>query len=217
MSSKWEEKILVAPRSVVFENESITFQGVTRNEEDISRIIKNVAKSFTVMRRGNSQDTTPEDNNAEVNTSYKQPIPYAVIQCGSEVFTYRRLSGGGESRLHDKLSIGVGGHMNELVSEGSSFSEEISENLKRELEEELVIDLSTATITPIGIINDDSDDVSVVHLGILYTIEVPSPAEVDVREKDQLEGTWYSIEELKSKSIYDRLESWSKIAVSILE
>lgn len=216
MSNKWDEQIIVAPRNQVFENESLTFQGVLTNEEDVARIISNISKSYTVMRRGNSKDTAPENENAEINTNYKQPVPYAVLRSGSKVFVYKRLGVGGESRLHDKLSLGVGGHMNRLLGSSSSFVDEISENLKRELTEELVIDISESHVTPYGIINDDSNDVSVVHIGLLYGIEVQDPSLIKVRETDQLEGFWYNIEDLKESSDYEKLEAWSKIAVDYL-
>lgn len=58
-----------------------------------------------------------EREHAERTPSLKQVIPYSiVVRHGRgyepEVLCLRRTTKGGESRLHDKLSIGVGGHIN---------------------------------------------------------------------------------------------------------
>ena len=51
-------------------------------------------------------------NILEEDPSYKQIIPYAVICHGNEVYMFRRLNKQTEARLHNKCSLGVGGHMN---------------------------------------------------------------------------------------------------------
>ena len=51
-------------------------------------------------------------NILEEDPSYKQIIPYAVICYGNEVYMFRRLNKQTEARLHNKCSLGVGGHMN---------------------------------------------------------------------------------------------------------
>jgi predicted NUDIX family phosphoesterase len=202
---KMDEMIIVAPRSEVFENEKLVFQGTFQDKKIVNKIVKNISNTYEVMRRGNAE----EDEN------FKQPIPYAVIKRGNEVFVYERLKGAGETRLHNKLSIGVGGHMNEVPDE-KDFNKVLDENLLREIEEELVIDNKNFKVTPIGLINDDEDEVGRVHIGVLVAIEVPEDTDVQVRETEELQGQFFSIEKLKLKQFYDRLENWSKIAIDIL-
>lgn len=204
MSDKMDEVIIVVPRKALFENENLTFQGTESNPETVARLTSNIAKNFGTMRRGD----------AEENPSFKQPIPYAVIRRGNELFVYERLAGGGESRLHNKLSLGAGGHMN-YKSGMRDFVEVTKVNLERELEEELFISHSFTPKT-IGFINDDSTPVSNVHVAILTIIDLPADATVEVRETDQLSGDFVQLETLKSKAIYDRLEDWSKIVVDTL-
>ncbi len=48
---------------------------------------------------------------AEDDPSHKQLIPYVVLRSGDEVFCYTRGKKGGEQRLHDRWSLGVGGHI----------------------------------------------------------------------------------------------------------
>ena len=51
----------------------------------------------------------------------------------NEILVYKRLSGGGESRLHGQSSIGVGGHMNDVIG-ANSVNEVLRVNAQRELE-----------------------------------------------------------------------------------
>ncbi|PEN61580.1 hypothetical protein [Bacillus wiedmannii] len=202
--NKMDEMIIVAPRTKVFENESLAFQG-TIHDTSILNILQNIASSYQVMRRGA----------AEENENFKQPIPYAVIKRGNEIFVYERLKGAGETRLHNKLSLGVGGHMNPV--EDPSFSHLLIDNLKREIKEELIISGEEITeLEIIGIINDDSDDVGKVHIGILVILNINEGTQVEVRETEELAGEFIPLEKLKDKETYERLENWSKIVVDIL-
>ena len=52
----------------------------------------------------------------EEDPSFKQLIPYVIFRHTDDdgtvrILHYARGSGGGESRLHAKLSIGIGGHI----------------------------------------------------------------------------------------------------------
>lgn len=201
---KMNEQIIVAPRSAVFDNELLTFQGVETHKETTEIIVSNMAVTYSVMRRGD----------AEENPEFKQPIPYVVIKRGNEVFAYRRLTGGGETRLHNKVSLGVGGHVNDI--EGLNFFEIISESLKRELEEELFVDFDKLSLRTVGLINDDENEVGKVHLGMLVVAELPEDENVSVRETDQLEGLWFTIDELKIPDVYKTLETWSQFVVDTL-
>lgn len=214
MSAKWEEQIIVVPRNELFEGEALTFDGVMTDKGIVNKIVDNISKHYSVMRRGDEKDPTPLTENAEINFEMKQPIPYAIIRRGNEVFLYRRLAGGGEGRLKDKLSLGVGGHMNKMGH--ATFEQELSDNLNRELNEEVDLKANEMTVVPYGLINDDSEDVSRVHLGILYGIEVDSDATVAVKETEQLEGEWVDLNELHESEDFNRLEGWSQIAVEHL-
>ena len=204
--NKMDEMIIVAPRRAILEDEALAFQGTLKDKMLVNRIERNVSESYSIMRRGD----------AEIDETYKQPIPYAVIRRGDKVFAYQRLQGAGETRLHGKLSIGVGGHMNSIEGK-RNFSEILHENLMREIEEELIIEGDGKfEIKTIGLINDDEDETGRVHLGFLVVIDI-SDQTVRVRETEELAGGFVSIKALKAPSkSYDRLENWSKIAINIL-
>lgn len=205
--SKMDEKIVVVNREKLFDNERLTFQGFKRSGIETEEILERMGKYWEIMRRGD----------AETNFAYKQPIPYGVLTRGDEVFLYCRLSGGGETRLHGKFSIGVGGHMQ--ADEGEEDIRcAILTNLKRELREELKIPRSADPVVRVlGLINDDSNDVSKVHIGILVNLDFDEDVEITVRETDSLQGNWVKIKDLLKSDIRDRLESWSKIALKALK
>lgn len=200
---KMDEIIIVAPRKDVFANEKLSFQGVQSEHEAVDAITNNLSENWVTMRRGD----------AEENPAYKQPIPYCIIRRDDEVFLYKRLGGGGEARLHDKYSIGAGGHMNEIAGL-TAFEDVLQENLERELEEELIIDSPNREYTTVGYINDDENEVGKVHIGLLVILDIDG--NVEVRETDQLQGEWISIPQLVEEPVYSKLENWSKIAAQVL-
>ncbi|MEL4009922.1 hypothetical protein ES071_05155 [Bacillus velezensis] len=205
--NKMDEIILAAPRSDVFQNEMLTFQGVNSEDERIVKIMAQIEAHFFEIRRGD----------AEEDPRFKQPIPYVVIRRDDEVFVYERLAGGGESRLHNKLSLGFGGHMNPMEG-AASFSEVLKQNTDRELAEELYIrEEDKQNIVTLGLINDDENDVGKVHIGILSALQLASAAQVEVIEKDQIAGRWLKLSELKEENVYQRLEAWSQFVADILQ
>ncbi|AKD29917.1 hypothetical protein FH505_11145 [Bacillus velezensis] len=205
--NKMDEIILAAPRSDVFQNEMLTFQGVNSEDERIIKIMAQIEAHFFEIRRGD----------AEEDPRFKQPIPYVVIRRDDEVFVYERLAGGGESRLHNKLSLGFGGHMNPMEG-AASFSEVLKQNTDRELAEELYIrEEDKQNIVTLGLINDDENDVGKVHIGILSALQLAPAAQVKVKEKDQIAGRWMKLSELKEENVYQRLEAWSRFVADILQ
>lgn len=211
---KWEEVILVVNREKLFENEALTFQGSTSVKDVVDRITNNIDVNYESMRRGGTEDSTPAENNAEVNFEYVQPIPYIVIRRGNQFYATQRLAGAGETRLHGKIAMGAGGHMNPLEGK-NSFAEVLRVNTERELEEELYIQ-GDYTLDIVGLINDDSDDVNRVHIGILGFLNLEETGEVTVRETEQLLGEWHTLDQLKVEDTYERLENWGKIVVDLL-
>src|SRR5438067_13089831 len=78
----------------------------------------------------------------EQDPSFKQLIPYVIFRYRDAagqtmLFQYTRGKGQGESRLHAKRSIGVGGH---ISADDAAQVSAYEEGMRRELEEEVVID-----------------------------------------------------------------------------
>jgi len=153
-----------------------------------------------------------ERRHAETDSRMKQIIPYCVVLRGREIFLLRRKPVGGESRLFNLHSVGVGGHINPVDDEADA----LRAGLERELEEEVIVH-GPWKAEPLGIINDESGDVGSVHFGLVYGIR--TEAEVEVRETDQLEGRWAAVEELAGMVREDRdaFESWSALILDRVE
>jgi predicted NUDIX family phosphoesterase len=156
---------------------------------------------------------------AEQNPELKQVIPYSVVVRGADVLLLRRLPEGTEQRLFNKLSIGVGGHINPVDSgttcdRDGSHAGPIEAGTRRELKEELHIEGET-TLHKIGIINDDSNPVGAVHLGLVQL--VIAQGDVRVREQDILEGSFVTPQELR-RLLGDgaNFETWSEMLIERL-
>jgi predicted NUDIX family phosphoesterase len=151
---------------------------------------------------------------AEHAPHLKQIIPYGVVVSGGKVLLLKRLKKGGESRLHDKLSIGVGGHINPCDDEAGR-SGLLDAATHRELAEELAFD-RIASVRSVGILNDDSNPVGAVHLGLVQVVTIDGP--VSIRETDQLEGELVTPSQLRSRLADGAdFETWSSLLVPELE
>ena len=156
---------------------------------------------------------------AERTPTLKQVIPYAITVCDGEVLLLRRLAQSGEARLHDKLSIGVGGHINpEDLGDTPAGSPNrskgrnpIAAGTRREITEELDV-VGDSSLRAVGIINDDSNSVGAVHVGLVQVLTVEGS--VDIREKDVLEGRLVPPAELE-RLLGDgaNFETWSSMLV----
>jgi predicted NUDIX family phosphoesterase len=136
---------------------------------------------------------------AEVSPEYRQIIPYVVIRNENEYFMLKRMPRQTEARLHHKLSLGVGGHINPGHS--------IVEGLQKELFEEVKIETSY-DLHFIGILTDDSTDVGRVHLGVVYVLEA-AEKRVTVMETEKMTGAWMPRRALAG--VREAMESWSQI------
>lgn len=145
---------------------------------------------------------------AEEDPSLKQIIPYAMVRCGRRVLTLTRLAKQTEKRLHNKMSIGVGGHINP----DGGLEGIVERGLRRELEEELHLRAETR-IRPVGYINDDSSPVGSVHFGLVFEVAAATE-DVAVRETELMEGGFRDASELRALS--ERMESWSRFLVDHL-
>ena len=148
----------------------------------------------------------------EDDPSFKQIIPYVVFRSGDLVFTYVRGKSGGESRLRRLRSLGVGGHVAEVDAEGRGTVEAYEMALLRELDEEVEI-RSPGRISRLGLINDDSNPVGLVHLGVVHLYELERP-DLVTRE-DALAGPEFiAIADLRDRR--DEFETWSQICIDAL-
>ena len=194
------ENILVVPRSVF--DRLGAFEGLSFEADRCMPALLDPRNNLFLPRPTAEQDPT-----------HKQLIPYLVLRHGNRVLCYTRGKSGGEARLHAKMSIGIGGHINDGDTHAAHFDEAAyNRAVERELHEELEI-LGAYRQRPVALLNDDSNEVGRVHLGVVHLVDVDSPG-IRPREDAIRDLAFLTAEELQQKR--DHLESWSQIVADAL-
>jgi predicted NUDIX family phosphoesterase len=142
---------------------------------------------------------------AEHDPAWKQVIPYLALRDGGAIFLMRRSRAGGDARLHDRYTIGVGGHVNPA-------DRDVMGGLRREWAEELAADFEPE-FTPLGVLNDDDNAVGAVHLGLVFSADAAGRP-VAVRETHKLEGGFVPLADVAD--VADSLETWSALLFAFL-
>ena len=143
----------------------------------------------------------------EVDPSLKQIIPYLVLRDGERYFLMRRTRAGGDARLHDRWSIGVGGHLN-------PGDDGLAGGLRREWHEELVADFEPV-FDPVALLNDDTTEVGAVHLGVVYLAERRGAGLSRSRDGQAVRRRSRRRAEVAAGA--EQLETWSRLVFDALE
>lgn len=191
------EEVLVIPR--VHVPRGCEFTGIRRADEaSLAELRVSVRDHGTFMDRPS----------AEENRAFKQLIPYVVVRDGARIFLMERTAAGGDPRLHRKASIGVGGHINPI----DDGDDPLTAGLRREWAEELDADWEPE-FRLLGLLNDDSNPVGSVHLGVVFIVEAAGRP-IGIREHDKLTARMADPDELRAAR--DRMETWSRLVVDHL-
>ena len=186
------ERVLVVPRGAVMDDpgwHGIRTDGLAGFEAIVTREGRYIPRSV-----------------AEVDRALKQVIPYLVLRDGARYFLMCRTRAGVDARLHDRYSIGVGGHLNP----GDAG---LLAGLRREWDEELLADF-IPEFRLMGLLNDDTTEVGSVHLGAVYLADAAGRA-VGIRELDKLSGAFANRDEVAA--VVDRMETWSALAFEFID
>jgi predicted NUDIX family phosphoesterase len=186
------ELVYAVPREVLLDGAD-AWLGVRRS--DVAGILERTGMGSFIARAG-----------AEVDVALKQIIPYLVLRDGDRIFLMKRTRAGGDARLHDHYTIGVGGHLNP----GDTT---ILAGLRREWAEEI-----DAGFVPefefVGLLNDDTVEVGRHHLGIVFVADVAGRP-VGIRETHKLSGSFETV--AAARAVYDRMETWSQLTLDAVE
>jgi predicted NUDIX family phosphoesterase len=142
----------------------------------------------------------------EADPAFKQVIPYLVLRDGDRYFLMRRTRAGGDVRLHDRWSIGVGGHLN-------PGDENLDGGLRREWSEEVVADF-VPDFRFLGLLNDDTTPVGQVHLGAVFVADAGGRS-VTIRETNKLTGGFAAPADVAA--VASELETWSRLVFDFIE
>ncbi len=190
---KQDERILVVKRSDILPDGA--WHGIKL--VDFDRYLEIIRKNTRFLWR----------SEMEHNPFYKQIIPYMVFTHNGRYFLMQRKATASETRLQNKHSLGIGGHIRiEDMTSGS-----IIDWAKREFNEEINYQ-GSLTIKPLGIINDDSNPVGQVHIGFVLLLQGNSDA---ISIKSELKnGQLVDLEGCRER--YETMESWSQMVFDTL-
>jgi predicted NUDIX family phosphoesterase len=200
MASK--EQVLVIERKIL--EEIGIFHGLAFNvDEYTNRIFAQGVPRF--MPRSQAED----------DPNYKQIIPYIIMTHNGNCLCYVRGKRAGEGRLVGNGSIGIGGHINPVDAQSSfdtDFREAYFRAVQREAEEEVHIE-TTYTDRIVALLNDDSNDVGKVHLGIVHCWHLDAPK---VRKREQMITQMSFMSPTELQDMRDTLETWSSLCLDSL-
>lgn len=162
----------------------------------------------------------------EENESVLQLLPYIGIQREEDdaILLYTRGKKGGEARLHNQKSIGLGGHVEIAPKvQGDVFELQmlLAKEAARECEEEANIP-ALEVVLPIyealragkyrRLYLKTGSAVDRVHLGIALFIRIPGDLVGAVQDGHIVDPTWVTVDELRALRDQEAspLENWSK-------
>jgi predicted NUDIX family phosphoesterase len=144
----------------------------------------------------------------ESDAAYKQIIPYLVFTHDHNYFLMKRKADASETRLRNKLTLGIGGHIRQEDMQGGSIIDWAMREFHEEVE--YVDNLKTHFI---GIINDDTNDVGKVHIGLAVLMVGDSP---DIRIKSELQSGELVMYD-DCLALQEDMETWSQFVVDYLQ
>ena len=195
------EEILVISRQLF--DELGAFQGIKTDVDGYLEAILDPANNF-FMDRGKAED----------DPSFKQIIPYALFHHNGKYLHYTRGKSGGESRLHAQGSVGVGGHINPVDERADPLGKATYlAGVEREIDEELNITGGHQNRI-VGLLNDDSNDVGKVHLGVVHIFDLES--ENVTSAEDALANLAFQSSEDLTGKLHGSLETWSRFCIDEL-
>ncbi|MEZ5300972.1 MAG: hypothetical protein R3F11_10020 [Verrucomicrobiales bacterium] len=201
MASKYPDENVLVIRRALFD-ELGAFHGIQLEVDRYLPQMLDPANNFFLAR-----------DLAEDDPGHKQIIPYAIFHCAGRFLHYVRGKKSGEQRLAAKGSIGIGGHINSDDYAAASLERDTyMTGVDREIEEELVLP-GSHTQRIVALLNDDTNEVGQVHLGVVHLFELDRP-EAAPNEANIVDVEFLTADELRAR--HDRLETWSQLCVDRL-
>ncbi|HUT28384.1 MAG TPA: hypothetical protein VMX13_01225 [Sedimentisphaerales bacterium] len=195
-----EEHVLVVERKVL--EQTGMFQGLVFDVDNyLSKVFVPGGPRFMPRSK------------AEADPAYKQLIPYVIMACDGKYLSYVRGTRAGETRLVGLRSIGIGGHINPIDADNSSLFAYLRENyltaVEREVAEEVSVETSH-TDRIVALLNDDSNEVGSVHLGIVHYWVLDAP---NVSKREQMITQMSFMTPAELQAVRADMETWSQLCL----
>ena len=197
-----EEQVLVIERKVL--EQVGMFQGLTF---DVDTYLREFFVQGVPRFMPRSQ--------VEENPAYKQLIPYVLMSYQDKYLSYIRGRRAGEARLVGNRSIGIGGHINpadDMPLFNTDFYETYLTAVEREVAEEVSVETSH-TDRIVALLNDESNEVGSVHLGIVHHWILDAP---NVSKREQMITQMAFMRPAELHEVRDTLETWSGLCLTRL-
>ena len=151
---------------------------------------------------------------AEADPTYKQIIPYVIITHQDKYLCYVRGKRAGETRLVGQMSIGIGGHINPVDGDVPllGFRKSYETAVEREVEEEIHV-RANHNDRIVALLNDDSNSVGSVHLGVVHYWTLDS---FDVDKKEQMITKMSFADTPELQTNREAMETWSQLCLDNL-
>jgi predicted NUDIX family phosphoesterase len=198
-----EEQVLVIERKVL--EQVGMFQGLTF---DVDNYLREIFVQGVPHFMPRSQ--------VEENPAYKQLIPYVLMSYKDKYLSYIRGRRAGEARLVGNRSIGIGGHINPVDNEIPLFDTDFSELYRAAVEREVAEEVSVETSHTdriVALLNDESNEVGSVHLGIVHHWVLDAPK---VSKREQMITQMAFMRPAELHEARDTLETWSGLCLNRL-
>ena len=116
----------------------------------------------------------------------------------------------------DKPTPGIGGHINPIDDAGPLFGDYramYEAAVEREVTEEVAVEAGHKDHV-VALLNDDSNEVGKVHLGVVHCWVLDAP-KVSRREQMITQMEFMSVDELRA--VRDQMETWSQLCLDGLD
>ncbi len=193
IAQKHEERVMVVARGDMFGGG--IWHGL--KSDNLQKFVNTINSKHKFLARGE----------VEVDARWQQVIPYLIFEHKGKIFLMRRKGDHTDKRLANKYSIGIGGHINKRDMNGQGLMGWARREFAEEIEYE-----GNYKANFLGLINDDSNDVGLVHVGLVIHL-VGDSDKIKVRDEHK-SGELVSVVQLGR--VYKNMETWSQIIYDYL-
>lgn len=153
---------------------------------------------------------------------FVQIIPYYLFRNRGRFLHYLRPDKGSETRLHGKVSVGVGGHVDlaDVVSDKDGcidLAATLDKAGKREAAEEIGVTIDDHAFRYIGVLYATDTDVDRLHLGIVGICDLSDDQAANLQINHEIaEHGFATLAEIKARVDADpekTLETWTRLVI----
>lgn len=153
---------------------------------------------------------------------FVQIIPYHLFRNNGRYLNYLRPDKGSETRLHGKVSIGIGGHVDladVVVREdgGIDLASTLDRAGRREASEEIGASIDDQAFRYVSMLYATDTDVDRLHVGVVGICELNNEQAASLKVNDEIsEHGFATLAEIKARADADpgrTLETWTRLII----